>query len=110
MMSSPPQTGGHLLSLQGGGGGIGYGENGTSIANGPLQENNNNPNSLGSIDMANLLHCNLLDFTAELEMDSSGGHEFGLLQGVFPEEHPMPMGYPSLGGDFRLQVGKDGLY
>lgn len=105
MMSSPPLTGDLPLGLQGGG--MCNGEMGTSISNGPHQENNSN--SSGFIDVDNLLHCNFLDFTPQLEMDSSDGDAFGLLLGLGPEEHPMPMGYPNL-GDFSLQVGKDELY
>lgn len=90
--------------MQAGAGGISYGEIGPSISSGPHQENsNNNDSSSGFIDVANLLHCNFFDFTPQLEMDSCGGDEFGLL-----EEHPMPMAFPEL-GDFRLQVGKDEL-
>ena len=78
MVSSPPPLlmGDHQ-PLQGE-------EKGTTsvlLSNGPSQENNNNNyyNDSGFLDVANLLQCNFLDFTPQVEMGSSGGgDEFGL--------------------------------
>lgn len=81
---------------------------GNSVFNGPQQENNNSNNNPGSfLDVANLLQCNFLDFTPQVEIGSNGGDEFGLFLDVGPENNAM--GFGNL-GDFRFQVGKDKLY
>ncbi|XP_020248831.1 protein CUP-SHAPED COTYLEDON 3-like [Asparagus officinalis] len=72
--SSSPQMGDRPLSLA------------PSVYGGPHQENNHN-NSNGNnssfVDnVANLLQCNFLDFTPQMEMDSCGGDELGLLLDV----------------------------
>ena len=70
-------------------------------SNGPSQENDDS----GFPDVANLLQCNFLDFTPQVEMGSTagggGGDEFGLFLNVGPDENL---------GEFRFQVGEEKLY
>jgi len=82
-------------------------------SSGPSQENNHNnsssSSSSGFIDVANLLQCNFLDFTPQLEMGPSGGRdELGLFLDVGHDEGSA-LGFANL-GEYRFQVGKDKLY